>query len=546
LLEILGVLFALNVITENDIQSFFEKFEIVLPKNETWESLWPVLRRDAMALRTSQVAQITPQQSTSSQSRRLQSQYRWLLLFVPLVMIGFGAGALLRSQGTPTSSNTICSEPVAFSAPIFQRDQGFSLFSPSSTNPQSSLLIPNVRSFGTNKDGLWIGYAPQAAGIQAISYYDRDAQSWIHCSGLQLTANQNINDFEFDGDSVYLATDGAGIMVLEDNSWSSFTIDHGLLSNNIYDLWKEGDGSLWAATYEGVAKLVGARWEPMYQAKAGELPSNHVHAYLEDPQGNRWFGLVANGIARLTSENIWETYYTATEGFQNIRAIQVDNQQGIWFATDGGGVLRFYEDAWTEFTTANGLLSNGAQDVAQDFLGRIWVATDGGVSYTADYGKTWKTHSSLNTWALAFGCEGCRDPEYHMWLSLRDLGIGNVRVPPLTETIRITDPPVVKLRPGEEYIFEVEVEVISEQLQESDGDSLRSIEPMTASLYGAHENIPYKGGGVERGQRHIFSNVDDPIIAPEEPGVYQLAWRVWQGRRYASEPVVVQFEVVED
>ena len=46
------------------------------------------------------------------------------------------------------------------------------------------------------------------------------------------------------------------------------------------------------------------------------------------------------------------------------------------------------------------------------------------------------------------------------------------------------------------------------------------------------------------GQTYVFSNIDNPIEAPKEPGIYTLAWRVWQGRRFASEPIAIEFEVV--
>jgi hypothetical protein len=148
---------------------------------------------------------------------------------------------------------------------------------------------------------------------------------------------------------------------------------------------------------------------------------------------------------------------------------------------------------------------------------------------------------------IEFGCPGCMYDDVHVWFALNGQGLGHVRIPPKSSTIRfVSTPSLVQLRPGEKYVFEVEVEVLFEGLRESDGDSLTAIEPLNTPLYGAWPVIPFRGADLGPGGRYVFSNIDNPIIAPDTPGRYQVAWRVWQGRRFVSEPIVVEFEVMGD
>lgn len=446
---------------------------------------------------------------------------------------------------------TVCSQPIKRAEPKFIPDQGFSLFEVANNTPESSILTNEIRTVATGPTGLWVGYGARPQSVNAISVYQRDnapEPRWIHCRGLNLAPGQNVNDFAFHNATVLVATDGAGVGVLENDQWQFFTTDHGLPSNSVYDLWVEDEEHLWAATFEGVAKLIGQRWETVYRAEADKLVSSHVYSFLEDETGTRWFGLIDNGITRLASDGNWDSFYTNEPGLKQVRGIETDQRGGVWFATDGGGVVYFRDDVWTIYNVANSTLpSDNVLDIARDKYDRIWVATQHGLAYTPDYGDTWVTHSTADIGSITFGCLQCLDPEFQMWLVVRGQGIANVRIPPPQPTIRIVSTPdPVRLKPGQEYSFEVEVEVLTEALTETDGDALLSNDPLGTPLYKTYSIVPYRGVGVEPGQYYTFSNVEDPIIAPDIPGVYELSWRVWQGSRFVSEPITIQFEVIEE
>jgi hypothetical protein len=197
------------------------------------------------------------------------------------------------------------------------------------------------------------------------------------------------------------------------------------------------------------------------------------------------------------------------------------------------------------FTTPQ-LPSNNAQDVKRDKFGRIWIATNGGVAYTPDYGQTWITHSTMNTLQILFGCTGCAYDDNHLWLVVKGKGLGHVRIPPLDPTVSFTSiPGPVQLHPGEKYVFQVEVQALVEGLHKSDGDSLRSSDPEGTNLYGAWPVIEMNQDEVQPGQKYLFNNVNNPIVAPDKPGKYKTFWRMWQGRRYVTDPIAVEFEVVK-
>lgn len=555
LYTVLGVLFMLQIIDRNTIEVFLQTYGITPPKADEWAEIWNKIETGAREGRqnlervrgTAQdrdTAQIPAPLPTIPNTRFVFNRplLFGVLLLVSVTLIGI---ILLANSAAPhASSSDPCSQLVAQTDPTFLPDQGFSQFFPATDNPESSILSNNIRSIGIGTTELWIGYIPDAKRIASVSQYT--GKTWKHCEGFPLVAGQNVNDIAFQDNSVFLATDGAGIGQLTTSGWRIYTKQDGLPSDSIYDLLIDSNNQIWAATDEGVARFINEGWDIAYQVSPDTLASNHVHEIFIDDAGNFWFGFRDRGISRLATDSTWQSFYTNYPGVQNIRGITSDIPGGIWIATEGGGILRFFNDEWTRFTEAEyEILSDSIQDIEQDKYGRIWAATDKGVIYTADNGHTWQTHSTMATLDIAFGCPTCSYNEDHIWLALKDQGLGHVRIPPNTQTVRFTSlPQQVQLKPGEKYVFEVEVQVISEHFTTDDGDSLRAIEPLGSSLYGAYPIIPVLGDEVKPGQTYTFSNTENPIIAPDEIGIYQTHWRIWQGRRFTSGPIIIEFEVV--
>jgi hypothetical protein len=150
------------------------------------------------------------------------------------------------------------------------------------------------------------------------------------------------------GDSLYVATDGAGIARLFHN---------------------DVDGISGASVY--------AQWGPII------LPSDKVFSIYIAPDGTKWFG-TDQGVATHKGGNTLEnwTVYTTAEGLVDnfVQAITADNQGNLWFGTKGGGISLFDGSKWTTYTTANGLSSNTILCLTVDKDGVVWIGTDDGVT----------------------------------------------------------------------------------------------------------------------------------------------------------------------
>ena len=65
-----------------------------------------------------------------------------------------------------------------------------------------------------------------------------------------------------------------------------YTVDEGLPSNTIYDIYRDSKGFLWFATDKGVANYNGLRFETFTTSDG--LPDNEIFLFKEDYEGRLW------------------------------------------------------------------------------------------------------------------------------------------------------------------------------------------------------------------------------------------------------------------
>ncbi len=149
-------------------------------------------------------------------------------------------------------------------------------------------------------------------------------------------------------------------------TWTTFTTQDGLASNNIRSILQDREGCLWFSTEGGgVSRYDGKAWTT-FTTKDG-LAHDLVMSVFEDREGNYWFGTggygtPGGGVSRYDGK----THSTHSTG-----------------SGQAGSELALSEtkgQAWTTFATKDGLAGNWVSRVLQDREGHLWFSTFGGVS----------------------------------------------------------------------------------------------------------------------------------------------------------------------
>ncbi len=202
---------------------------------------------------------------------------------------------------------------------------------------------------------------------------------------------------DFEG-TVWFGTDEGGINKLQDSKFSAFTKDHGLPTNQILCVFEDNTGIIWAGTLgSGLVKLNGNHFSH-YTVEEG-LSHHQVSDIVQDNMGNYWLSSWG-GLTRLSfinGEPVTEIYTTMDGLIDNsIKSMSLAPDGKIWLATDKG-ISNFnpaeikpntgdepVTQYFTNFSTDQGLIDNTVNSIYVDFDGRVWCGTRGGISMLMD------------------------------------------------------------------------------------------------------------------------------------------------------------------
>ncbi len=124
------------------------------------------------------------------------------------------------------------------------------------------------------------------------------------------------------------------------NSWET---GDGLPQNSVIAMTQDSVGYLWLATFDGIVRFDGVRFEVFRTASTPGLPSNQGQSMANGPDGSIWMGAGSGGLVRWAGERFEHLAPTALgiEGY--VDAVTADPSGRIWFST-GPGALWVLED----------------------------------------------------------------------------------------------------------------------------------------------------------------------------------------------------------
>lgn len=282
-------------------------------------------------------------------------------------------------------------------------------------SPKTDRIVPPTR-FSDNMASAEIrammrdskGYIWAAAKSRELYRYSPDMETCTRFSNAEVgDVGVIYSIFEDNAGNVWLGTKGDGLIRLTDtgNGWERkhFRSEKGnpssLSSNNIYCIEQDNDGRIWVGTYGGALSMlpdpdsdefvtVESNF-PRYPQTAGERV-RYLHCM---PDGRMLVASVGGLIWFHPSDTPELTEFHLVRkipgdihslGNNDVMHIFTDAQSRTWLCTFGGGLNRLYfEDGVPRFdviSTDGGLSSNIILSGIDDSEGKIWIATESGLS----------------------------------------------------------------------------------------------------------------------------------------------------------------------
>ena len=231
---------------------------------------------------------------------------------------------------------------------------------------------------------------------------------------VDILAGKSISALLVDGqDRLWLATGLDGVYCLDGGHWRHFSVQDGLVNDQVTALALDLQGNLWCGTQGGISRCDQGIWTVF--TRADGLPHNGAVSALEDRQGRLWVGTF-EGVCCREGGNF--THPEPVAGGGGWWSMLEDRRGHRWFGSAfGRGVIRYDGREFTSFTTAEGLVGNKVLCLLEDGQGRLWVGTESGLSiYDGQIFRSYTTANGLVHNQVAALLE---DKQGRMWIGTR-------------------------------------------------------------------------------------------------------------------------------
>ena len=273
----------------------------------------------------------------------------------------------------------------------------------------------NVKTIFPDGDILWVG---TSAGV--IRYDTTNEEYRLLDTRTGLLANGVFHLGRING-RLAVGTYGGGLSILNEaeDDWRIYNIPDGLGDGFIYDALQLDNGDVWIATWSGANRVRGGdlddrdSWDLYTVANTGDaLPNDWVYALHAGKNGEVWFA-TEGGLARFKDE-AWQNW-THAEGlgadYETVREqIEFDMDPGEYSKHHARQKVEMGLEAIDVAYNPNYIV---ALEVDND--GAVWCGTWGGGLSRFD-GESWETYT------VADGLPGNHvfmlhvDPEGQLWV----------------------------------------------------------------------------------------------------------------------------------
>ncbi len=202
----------------------------------------------------------------------------------------------------------------------------------------------------------------------------------------------------------------------------SWKTENGLPQNTITAITQTSDGFIWLGSKEGLIRFDGREFIEFNSKNTKALKSNEIWTLLTDSKGIMWIGTNGGGLVRFQN-GVFKNFSTK-EGLADnaVWSLYEDRNGDIWAGTGGGGISILSNNHFRTIDTSDGLCGNYIWNITEDRSGTVWAGSDG--NYISRI-----TEDSIRTFSISDGYPGdytmasLTDKSGNLWFGAAGSGV---------------------------------------------------------------------------------------------------------------------------
>ena len=201
--------------------------------------------------------------------------------------------------------------------------------------------------------------------------------------------------------ALWFGSVGAGVFRYDGKSFRQFTIQDGLLNNDVGSIYEDKSGAIWFGVFGGASRYDGKSFrnfiiqgDSMTEDRAGKTfsarPPFEVNSILEDKTGQLW---LATRSHTFVYDGKTFRVFRKSDGqpFRNVRTLIEDRKGAVWLGGNDG-LWRYDGRSFTNFIGAF------TGYVYEDKKGAIWTSSES--DKNGDFGLGLPNMRSRSSWQL--------------------------------------------------------------------------------------------------------------------------------------------------
>jgi len=222
---------------------------------------------------------------------------------------------------------------------------------------------------------LWVGY--HDSGLLQVSITPTSAKpKKLFTMQDGLISNEVFSVREARNGDLLIAT-RAGLSRMHNGRFQNISIPDPFQPSNVFDVLEDSQDRVLLGTSRDVLVKKGAGWRTLVSV-------GPVSAIEQGANGDVWVGTNGAGLWKIGSDGYVQQFTKAEGlGWNRIRSLLWDEQGILWIGTFGGGLIRFDGTRFISFKIGDGLPSDNVAHIASDGAGYLWLSTTRGVARVA-------------------------------------------------------------------------------------------------------------------------------------------------------------------